>query len=63
MVGMELTIDPAPVIQAGYKQGLLLVSAGQTVIRFVPPLIATTADVDALVERLTLIFDSMGGGA
>lgn len=59
MVGMELTIDVTPVIEAGYQHGLLLVNAGPNVIRFVPPLIAQKSDVDALVEKLTSIFGSL----
>lgn len=55
MVGLELTVDVAPVIEAGYDHGLLMVSAGTNVIRFVPPLIATHQHVDRLVERLTTI--------
>jgi acetylornithine/N-succinyldiaminopimelate aminotransferase len=55
MVGMEMTIDVSPVVEAGYNNGLLLVSAGTDVIRFVPPLIAQKSDVDVLVERLSVI--------
>jgi len=55
MVGVQLDIDVAPIIEAGYEQGLLMVNAGPNVIRFVPPLIAQTAHVDTLAERLTAI--------
>ncbi|MBN8639931.1 MAG: aminotransferase class III-fold pyridoxal phosphate-dependent enzyme, partial [Anaerolineae bacterium] len=55
MVGLELTKDVSPVVEAGYEQGLLMVSAGMNTIRFVPPLIATKQHVDRLVERLTTI--------
>jgi acetylornithine/N-succinyldiaminopimelate aminotransferase len=53
MVGLELTTDVSPVIEAGYGEGLLLVNAGAEVIRFVPPLIAEKSDVDTLIDRLT----------
>lgn len=59
MVGMELTVDVSPIVEAGYQHGLLLVNAGQEVIRFVPPLIAQKSDVDALVEKLTTILGSL----
>src|SRR5690606_20247873 len=36
MVGVEFTLDVAPNIEAGYKHGLIMVNAGQNVIRFVP---------------------------
>lgn len=60
MVGMELTVNVAPVIEAGYAHGLLMVNAGTNVIRFVPPLIATQADVDHLVTALTAILAQVG---
>lgn len=60
MVGMELTIDVSSVIALGYEHGLLMVSAGTDVIRFVPPLIATKAHVDSLVEKLTAILITVG---
>jgi len=59
MVGVEMTIDVTPIINAGYEQGLLLVNAGVDVIRLVPPLIATRDDVDNLVVRLTTILEQM----
>jgi acetylornithine/N-succinyldiaminopimelate aminotransferase len=59
MVGLELTVDASPIIEAGYQNGLLLVNAGTDVIRFVPPLIAEKADVDVLVERLAAILSKI----
>jgi acetylornithine/N-succinyldiaminopimelate aminotransferase len=56
MVGLELSVEVAPIVEAGYAHGLLLVNAGTHVIRFVPPLIAQKSDVDHLVEKLTQIF-------
>ncbi len=63
MVGLELTIDAAPIIEAGYAHGLLMVNAGPNVIRFVPPLIAQKADVDVLIDRLTQILMDVGAQA
>lgn len=37
--------------QACIDDGLLLVAAGPTVVRFVPPLIVTEAEVDEAVKR------------
>lgn len=61
MVGLELTVDVAPVIEAGYQHGLLMVNAGPSVIRFVPPLIVEKQHVDVLIERLTDILAATGG--
>lgn len=59
MVGMELTVDVSPLVEAGYANGLLLVNAGADVIRFVPPLIVEKSDVDALIEKLTAMLGSV----
>jgi acetylornithine/succinyldiaminopimelate/putrescine aminotransferase len=55
IVGMELTVPSAPLVSAGYQQGLLLVGAGPNVLRFVPPLIIEASHIDSLAERLTEI--------
>lgn len=55
MVGLELHIDASPVIEHGYQNGLIMVNAGQNVLRFVPPLIAEKSHVDTLVDKLTII--------
>lgn len=40
-----------PTPKACIDDGLLLVAAGPTVVRFVPPLIVTEAEVDEAVRR------------
>ncbi len=60
MVGLELTVETAPLIDAGYQEGLLLVNAGTNVIRFVPPLIAQKRDVDPMIDKLTRILVAVG---
>jgi acetylornithine/succinyldiaminopimelate/putrescine aminotransferase len=47
IVGMELTVEVAPIIEAGYKRGLIIANAGTHVLRFVPPLIVEKRHVDA----------------
>jgi acetylornithine aminotransferase len=54
--GMELSTDTqltsADVIKAAINEGLLLVPAGAKVIRFVPPLIVTEAEVETALQAL-----------
>ena len=59
MAGIELDVAPAGVVQAGYEQGLLLVSSGTNVIRFVPPLIVEKQHVDELIVKLTSILEGI----
>ncbi|MEO8607116.1 MAG: aspartate aminotransferase family protein [Chloroflexota bacterium] len=61
MVAVELTVDTSSIIEAGYKNGLILVNAGTNVIRLVPPLIIEKEHVDELVEKLTVILAEQQG--
>ncbi len=49
MLGIELKEKVAPIIAALRTEGLLTINAGATVIRFVPPLVITEAQVDEAV--------------
>ncbi len=50
MQGLDLKIPPRDVISKCMEKGLLVCSAGYTVLRFVPPLIATEDDIDKAVS-------------
>ena len=55
MNGIDLTHEApaAPdIVAAGLEEGLVLNATGPATLRFLPPLICTTDDVDVLVERL-----------
>ncbi len=43
---------PGEVINKAIENGLLIISAGSNVLRFVPPLIITEKDVDEMAEKL-----------
>jgi len=49
MLGVELKEKAAPVIAALRDEGLLLINAGASVIRFVPPLIISEDEVDEAI--------------
>lgn len=49
MRGLDLTIPPRDVISKCMEKGLLVCSAGYTVLRFVPPLIVTESDINKAV--------------
>ncbi|GAA6615983.1 aspartate aminotransferase family protein [Scytonema sp. NUACC26] len=54
--GMELSADlpitAADVVKAAIDEGLLLVPAGPKVVRFVPPLIVTEAEIDTALQAV-----------
>ncbi len=62
MIGMELVTDRATktpakslcdaLIARAYQNGLILLSCGQSTVRFMPPLMVTAADVDEAVHLL-----------
>ncbi len=52
MQGLEFTKPVGEIIQKALDNGLILINAGTHVIRFVPPLIITKADVDNMIAIL-----------
>jgi LysW-gamma-L-lysine/LysW-L-ornithine aminotransferase len=51
MLGVELKEKAAPLVAALRERGVLTINAGATVIRLVPPLVITEAEVDEVVAR------------
>jgi acetylornithine aminotransferase/acetylornithine/N-succinyldiaminopimelate aminotransferase len=56
MVGLQLTSEPPPYIAALREAGLLAPLAGGNVIRLLPPLIATEAELAESVDILRRVF-------
>jgi len=61
MIGLELTISAKKVVERGYEAGLLLVNAGDTVLRLIPPLVIGQEQVDELLEKLPGILEQAAG--
>ncbi len=53
MQGIELNIPVRDLIEKCQDKGLILVAAGTNIIRFVPPLVITNQDVDAMISILS----------
>jgi len=51
--GLELEGDAAAVVNAAFERGLLLVNAGEKVVRLLPPLTIDEAELDRGLEILT----------
>jgi len=71
MIGMELvkdreTREPAAkeadeIVQAAFKQGLLLLSCGESTIRFCPPLVVKAREIDTAVNILSDLLRETSG--
>jgi len=55
MIGIELKEKATPYLQALLNQGILALPAGPTVIRLLPPLVITEAQLDTVIEKLRLV--------
>ena len=59
MQGLVLSIPVGDVIKKALDQGLVLLSAGSDVLRMLPPLVITEADMDEMAKRLGRVFDEV----
>ena len=55
-MGVELTAPGKQIVLDAMAEGLLLNCTHETVLRFLPPYIATEKDVDAAVKILAKVF-------
>ena len=60
MLGLELKQKVAPIIEALRTAGVLVINAGPTVIRFVPPLVISEDEVDEVVARVGRVLATSG---
>lgn len=57
MQGLEVTGRPAgEIVDRALENGLIVITAGGNVLRFVPPLVITKEDVDCMTEKLERAF-------
>jgi len=54
--GVELGME---IVQRMFAEGALINFAGNKVLRFVPPLIVSTDEIDVMVEKLCHVFDAL----
>ncbi|MEM2850946.1 MAG: aminotransferase class III-fold pyridoxal phosphate-dependent enzyme, partial [Candidatus Bathyarchaeia archaeon] len=52
MLGMELRFDVQDILSKAINQGVILLYAGKTVLRFLPPLIIEKTQIDTVVNVL-----------
>ena len=58
MRALELTADAAPVVDAALKQGLLVNRTAERVVRMLPPLTVTEAEIDEAVAILSAVLEA-----
>lgn len=58
MQGIVTTLKPGDVAAKALEEGLIIITAGADVVRMLPPLTITEADVDQMLEKLTKVLDS-----
>lgn len=59
--GLVLTIAPRTVVDACFAKGLLVLSAGSDVLRFVPPLVVGKEDIDAAIATVDEVLATLQG--
>lgn len=57
MVGLELKSPSGPYLAALAERGVLALSAGQSVLRFLPPLVIDAQDIDTVVEQVAAVLE------
>jgi acetylornithine aminotransferase len=60
IIGVELTVEAAPIVNSCLAKGLLIISAGEKILRFIPPLIVTKGEVDEMLGILEGVLDGVG---
>ena len=57
MQGLEFNCPVSPYIEKALEKGLILINAGEKIIRFIPPLVITQEDVDTMISILSSCLD------
>lgn len=63
MIGVELGCEGAPIVNKALEHGLLINCTAGNVLRFVPPLIVSRAEINHAVDILDAIFSEHNSGA
>jgi len=63
MWGLDLTRDAGPIVPAALERGVVVNRTAETVIRLLPPLVITEAEVDEGLDRLDAALGAVGANA
>ena len=60
ILGLQLTVDPTPVVTAARERGLLVITCGTNTLRFLPPLIISPEEINegfkVLEQAMEVVF-------
>jgi acetylornithine/N-succinyldiaminopimelate aminotransferase len=59
LLGIKLTVKGAPIVDACMEKGFLINCIQEDILRFIPPLVITEKEIDALVECLDKILETV----
>lgn len=59
MQGLQLSVPVGDVAAKALQQGLIVITAGNNVLRFVPPLVIEKEHVDEMIEKLKIVLSSV----
>lgn len=59
ILGLQLSQDPTPVIQAARERGLLVITCGTNTLRFVPPLVISDEEIESGMRILDEAIESV----
>lgn len=59
MHGLVCTKKVGEVSAKALEKGLILITAGSDVLRFVPPLVITEAEIDEMIEKLSAVLEEL----
>ncbi len=62
MQGLQFSVPVGDIVKATMAEGCILIAAGADVIRFIPPLVITKADVDEMANALRKAIRSVVNG-
>jgi acetylornithine aminotransferase len=57
LIGMELSVEAAPLVEACMKKGFIINAVQGNILRFAPPLVVTREEIDHLIDALDSVLD------
>ena len=57
--GIECTLPVGQIAAKALEKGIIVITAGSNVIRFVPPLVIEKADIDEMIQKLSATLDEI----